>query len=234
MPRESARCRLANRRRLAGSAGGRAVGAIYVQPDARVGRDGGDRVERVDGAGGGRAGVGDDTDRQQAGGTVGVDRHPQCARVEPARAVDGHRLQAHAQCARCLGDGEMRLGRGVDPHRAAVLVRTRHRAQGDEERAEIRRGPAADKDPGRRRVEADQLAEPAQRLLLDGRGGRTGPPRREVLVGRRRQQVRGHRDRRRRRRRLHVTEERRRRPPPGGDDGRTRREQILHALAVHR
>jgi hypothetical protein len=62
--------------------------------------------------------------------------------------------------------------------------------------------------------------KPAQRLLLDGRRGRTRAPRREVLVGRRRQQVRGHPNRRRRR--LHVAEERRRRPPPGDEDGRAR------------
>jgi hypothetical protein len=56
--------------------GGRPVSAVDVQPHARVGRDGGDRVERVDGTGGRRAGVGDDTDRQQAGGTVAGDRRP--------------------------------------------------------------------------------------------------------------------------------------------------------------
>ena len=212
--------------------GGRAVGAIHVQPDARVGRDGGHRVERVDGAGGGRAGVGDDTDRQQAGGTVGGDRRPQCGRVEPALAVDGDRLHAHAQCPRRLADGEMRLHRGVDAHRATVLVRARHGVQGDEECGEIRSGPTADEDPGRRGVEADELADPAQRLMLDGRRGRTRPPRREVLVGRRRQQVRSHRDGRRRR--LHVAEERRRRPSPGGQDGRARAQQLLHALAVRR
>jgi hypothetical protein len=48
----------------------------------------------------------------------------------------------------------------------------------DEERGEIRSGPATDEDAGSRRVEADELADPAQRLVLDGRGGRTGPPRR--------------------------------------------------------
>jgi hypothetical protein len=126
----------------------------------------------------------------------------------------------------------MRLGRRVDPHRPAVVVRARHGAQSDEQRGEVRGGPAAHQDPGRRLVEAHELAQPAQRLVLDRRRGRARSPRREVLIGRRRQQIGGHPDGRRRR--LHVAEERRRRAPPGGEDGRERGDQIFHALAVRR
>ena len=57
-----------------------------------------------------------------------------------------------------------------------------------------RRSPGSRSPP----VEAHELAQPPQRLALDGRSRRTRPPRREVLVGRRHQRVRGHRNRRRR------------------------------------
>ena len=135
--------------------------------------DVGDRVDRVDRAGQRRPRGRDDGDGDHAGGAVARERVGERGRVHPARAVERDPAHgARAQPARLdrAHDRVVRLVGAVDGGAAAadaVVARAGQRALArGEQRGEVRRHAAArERALGER--EADELGDPAQRLLLD-------------------------------------------------------------------
>ena len=84
---------------------GRAVGAVDVQPDAVLGAQVGERRQRVDRAGRGRAGGGRDAERHAPGGAVCVDRPraappPAAGSRRPPRSPAAARARSRARAAR--------------------------------------------------------------------------------------------------------------------------------------
>ena len=76
---------LEERRRRGRRRGGRAVGAVHVQPDAVLGADVGERIERIDRAGARRARHADHGDRRDAGGeSVSIARASSSGRTRNA------------------------------------------------------------------------------------------------------------------------------------------------------
>ena len=160
---------IAERRSAAvGQHGEAAVRRIALEPDVALAADGGELVDRVDGAGARRAAVRDREERQPAGRLVG--RHRGCKRrgLEPQIVAD----RQHAQLVRpeaehpCRArDRRVRLVGCVDDEVVAHRADERFARTG--ERGEVRRRAAADeRAAGVRRI-ADPLLEPAEHLELE-------------------------------------------------------------------
>ena len=155
---------------------GSAIGSVDVHPDAVLGADVGERVERVDRAGAGRAGDAHDRDGGHAGGAVALDGARELVGADAERVVAADHAQgapAEAEDVARARDRVVRLTGGVDrgrPGRHAVLARrgqctrTRARQPGQVGERSAAREVA---DPGR---EADQLGQPAPGDVLHLRG----------------------------------------------------------------
>ena len=165
-------------RPLADSAANAAVGAVHVQPHAARAAQVRQLVERVDGAGVGRARVGADDERPQAGGRVRG--HGALQRVDAQVTGTVHRHHAHAlgpEAERPRRSRHRRVALRRDVHDEVVAHGAREPLAGAGERREVRRRPAAHQHSrGVGRV-ADPLREPPQHGELQLRhAGAAGPP----------------------------------------------------------
>ena len=166
---------------------------MWNQRSSRCG-DGGELLDQVDGAGVRGARDGRDRDRRQAGRPVAGDRLGDGLRVEAEAVVgrqDDERLRREAQLVECPRDREMRLVGRVDP-RALERRAPRRRGQparggethvaDERHREEVRHHAAGRQQPEARLVVADEVAQPADDLLLDERRERPGVPDVDALL----------------------------------------------------
>ena len=164
-----------------------------MEPDIARDADLGDGIERVDRARERRAGARDDGGRRRARGDVCVDDAGERSRVEAVAVIEWHEAKAGGAEAEDLDGalhGVMGLLRGV--HRETQAGQPRRPRPGGGsfagrgQRGEVRDGAAAREGAASRR-EADELADPADRLALDLGGGRRVA--REVDVEARRERI---------------------------------------------
>ena len=176
--------------------GGKAVGSVDVKPDSGRCADIRERVDRIAGAGQRGSGGRDDRDGGTARGTIRGDRGLDRLGNEASICVDRQRSHVPRADPQKLGspfDRVVRLVRAVQRRRhASEPVPPRPRdgtLAGRRERRHVRHGAATRERPRTGR-EADELGDPADRLLLD-LGRRSGPDR-EVRVEARREQIAEH------------------------------------------
>ena len=154
---------------------GRAVGAVDVEPQALAVAQVGEIVERVDGAGAGRARRADDAERRQADLTVDVQRGVDRRGLEPVRGVGAQHAQVggvEAEHAPRLQDGAVRVlghvARGLVAVVAAVL-------RGGGERGERADRAAADEDALGLGRHPHPVAQPVEHRELERRRARRRP-----------------------------------------------------------
>ena len=186
--------------------GGRAVGAVDVEPESVLAADLGDLADRVDGAGAHGAGGAHHQHRPVSAGQVLGDLRPERVRPQALRGVGGDpadRVGAEAEEVARLLDPGVGSGGGVDPERrsrrreaAGPDPFAQHRPPAGQEADEVGHVAAAHQQPAAGLGIADQLGDPAHRLRLDlGRHRRELPPA-DVRVHGRGEQVGEHADRR--------------------------------------
>ena len=201
-----------------------AVRRVDVQPDALRGAVVGDRVQRVDGAGAGGAGVGAYRDGRAARGAVGLDGGSERGRIE-AEVVAGRQhtngVGADADDARGAGLGAVALVAHVDggPSRVPRCLSCRHEGVEGGGRAAARQHAARGlgiSQPAPEPVDDDRLE-----LARTARGQPSG--RVDVEAG---HEIVGQ-DARPRRLRRHETE------GPGMIEPHRRRQDVAHGAVYH-
>ena len=164
-----------------------------MQPQTLLRADVGDRLERVDRAGGHRAGGGDHAERLASGGAVLADGCAQRVDVEPEAVVGGQTAQmveAEAEQRGRLVDAAVRLLAGVgDQRRSSRLQAGRAKVRppvGERggEPDDVRHRSAVGDQPARLVGEFEQPAQPANNGALDHAGRRRQLPEVAVLVER--------------------------------------------------
>ena len=166
-----------------------------MEPQALAPRQLGELLDQVDRARVRRPRDGGDRERRQPGGAVAADRLGDGLGVEPEAVVgrqDDERLGREAELVERPGDREVGLVGGVDPDalQRAAARRPRGPAQprevdvaGQRHREEVGHDAARRQQPEAARAVADEVAQPADDLLLDERGRRAGVPDVDALLG---------------------------------------------------
>ncbi len=152
-----------------------AVGAVHVQPDVSLARDVGHLADRIDCAGRGVAGGGDQRDRGGAGGQVAIDRMRQRGRVDRGTGRAGRQADqgaaAEAEDREGAADDLVAGLAGIDPRLRkaghALLRRVdpdplggplARRRQPDQ----VGHCPAAHQCPGQIFLQAKNLSQPPE------------------------------------------------------------------------
>ena len=218
--------------------GAAAVRRVDVEPQAVRRGDVRQLADGVDRAGVRRAGDRRDRERRQAGGQVARDGLGDGRAAQPERVVGRHDHEGVAREPEEVErprDREVRLVAGVDAAPVELAAARRPpdpedlaeaQVAGDRHPHEVGHHAARREQAERAAVEADEVAQPADDLLLDERGERAGVPDVDALVGHLGEQLAHHRHRQRRRREVAELARVLRRHLPAGQPLRELREDV--------